>query len=138
MALNPLESNSSPSPAQIAETMRIAGIVCRVFGRDRLVIRNEFSLHQELATRFADRGVTFLREVSKGPKKRPDFMVGRIAVEIKIGGSAMGTLRQLKRYADDATIDGVVLVTTRVMRIPIPGTLGGKPVGVVNLWMNSL
>ena len=111
-------------------------LLMRAFGHDRIVLRDEFSLHREIVARLQRASVPFEREVQMGAKKRPDFMLGSVVVEVKIQGSAMGILRQLKRYADDPRVEGVVLVSTRP--ITLPSLLGGKSVLAVDLWQNLL
>ncbi len=107
-----------------------------MFGRERLILGDEFALHDQLAARLTAGGVAFAREVRLGPRKRPDFMIARIAIEVKVQGGQMEILRQLKRYADDPAISGVVLVTTRP--VSVPPTLGGKAIAQVSLWKNLL
>ncbi len=129
------ESSANPPPAPI-DSSRVATAIARLFGQDRIVLRDEFSLHDALAARLTKAGIEFHREVRMGLHKRPDFVICGIAVELKIGGGAMAILRQLKRYADTPEINGVVLVTTRPVNLP--ETLGGKPLRGVNLWRNLL
>jgi hypothetical protein len=132
--LNSIQKVQTESRAWDAQSLAQAIAVC--FGNDRIFLRNEFSLHDELARRFDLRGILYTREVRLGRKKRPDFMVGAVAVEIKIDGGELAILRQLKRYADDPTTTGVVLLTTR--KIGHPVTLSSKPIASVCLWKNLL
>lgn len=114
----------------------VANRITKLFGGARIVLPNEFALHDELARRLTAAGIGFEREVRMGAKKRPDFRIDDIAVELKIDGGVMAILRQLKRYADDPRLAGVVLVTTRP--VSIPSSLGGKPLAMVSLWRNLL
>lgn len=61
---------------------------------------------------------------------RPDFMVGRVAVEVKIKGSRMDLIRQVQRYTTSPKVDEVLVVTTRLSHT-VPATLGGKRVHVI-------
>ncbi len=126
----------APSTEANLVVVKLAACIARLFGQDRLVLKDEFALHAELEARLIAKRIPFEREVRMGPHKRPDFVVKGIAVELKIAGGEMEILRQMKRYAADPTIRGVVLVSTKAMAVP--ETLGGKPVAVVNLWRNLL
>ena len=114
----------------------VAAVLVQAFGRDRIVLNDEFALHNEIAARLRRQGIAFQREVRMGTRKRPDFMVGDVAVEVKVQGGRLHVLRQLKRYADDPRVGGVVLVTTRPLGLL--NTLGGKPLVSVELWKNLL
>jgi hypothetical protein len=73
-------------------------------------------------------GIEHQREVSLTPKDRPDFMVGGVAIELKVDGSAPEVTRQLMRYVQHPDVTGVVLVTTRQRHMCMPATMQGKPV----------
>ena len=78
--------------------------------------------------------VPFEREPPLTRTERPDFLVdGAIAVEIKIQGSPTQVLRQLSRYAGIATIEAILLVTTRNSHRSLPTVLHGKPIQTVYL-----
>lgn len=64
---------------------------------------------------------------------RVDLMVDRIAVEVKVAGSADAARRQLRRYAESREVDGLVLVTNQVTHGDGDGELNGKPLVVVSL-----
>lgn len=55
----------------------------------------------------------------------------RIGIEVKIKGGAAAIGRQLKGYAAEDGLDGLLLVTSRAMALPVE--IGGKPVAVVDL-----
>jgi hypothetical protein len=63
---------------------------------------------------------------------RADIMVGRVAIELKVQGTARAVLDQLTRYAEDETVTSVILVTTSA-RHRMPISLAGKPLHVVHL-----
>jgi hypothetical protein len=63
-------------------------------------------------------------------RDRPDFIVGRIAVEVKIGGSPHELLRQLARYSQHDVFDELVAVVSRVGLTRLPKTLNRKPLHV--------
>lgn len=75
------------------------------------------------------------REVRLGSRDRIDFLVGRVGVEVKVGGTLAEVVRQLLRYAERDEIDSLVLVTTQQRHRGAPRELNGKPVLVI--WMGS-
>lgn len=60
-----------------------------------------------------------------------DFIVGDCGVEVKIKGQAAAIVRQLKRYAEEPRILGLVLVTLKP--VAVPATINAKPVVVLNM-----
>jgi hypothetical protein len=78
-------------------------------------------------------GIDYRREVRLTAQDRPDFMVGTVAIEIKIKGPFIHVLRQLVRYAEHEQVTGLVLVTTKASHLNMPAKLHGKPVVVASL-----
>lgn len=76
------------------------------------------------------RGIKYDRERAMEGVGRPDFMVGRTCVEVKVKGSRQDLLRQALRYTTSPDVDGLLVVTTRLSHA-VPSALGGKPVAVV-------
>ncbi|MFL6314772.1 MAG: hypothetical protein ACJ71W_21920 [Terriglobales bacterium] len=72
--------------------------------------------------------VTYEREVRLNADDRPDFMVGDVAIEVKVGGSASAVLRQLHRYAQHDCVKEILLVSTLVNHIGLTESFNGKPV----------
>lgn len=71
-------------------------------------------------------------------RDRVDFLVGvdghTIAVEVKVAGSRNAILRQLGRYAEHDTVDGVVLAATRrTLLAGMPNAIHGKPLALALL-----
>lgn len=60
-----------------------------------------------------------------------DHLVGTIGIEVKLKGSPGDISRQLRRYAEEPRLAGLVLVTSRPMSLP--ATINGKPVAVFDL-----
>lgn len=76
-----------------------------------------------------------LREAQLEPGSIVDFLVSDVvAVEVKLDGSPMDVTRQLQRYAKNARVEAVVLVTTRAKHRAVPTALREKPVRVV--WLS--
>lgn len=69
-------------------------------------------------------GVCFEREKKLNEKDIPDFMVGNIAIEVKIGGSKSSIYNQCKRYLLNDSVNTVLLLTS-------------KPVGNLNTGLSS-
>jgi hypothetical protein len=72
--------------------------------------------------------VTYEREVRLNADDRPDFMVGDVAIEIKVGGSASAVLRQIHRYAQHDRVKEILLVSTLANHIGLTESFNGKPV----------
>ncbi|KKK98092.1 hypothetical protein LCGC14_2646250 [marine sediment metagenome] len=53
------------------------------------------------------------REVPLTKSAVVDFLVGDVAIEVKIDESPMAVTRQLRRYAESPRVQSLVLVTTR-------------------------
>lgn len=60
-----------------------------------------------------------------------DFVVDTTGVEVKLKGQPAAIERQMKRYAAEPGIDGLVLVTAKP--VALGGKIGGKPVVVFDL-----
>lgn len=60
-----------------------------------------------------------------------DHLVGTIGIEVKLKGRPGDILRQLRRYAEDPGITGLILVTSRPLSLP--SSLKGKPLIVFDL-----
>jgi hypothetical protein len=88
----------------------------------------EFQATTEVALTTA--GVEFQREVRINAQDRLDFLVGRIAIELKISGFPNEVSRQLQRYAQHADIDEIILLTSKTTLCRMPQQLSGKPIHV--------
>lgn len=76
----------------------------------------------------------FVREVAFTGASRIDLFCEAtgVGVEVKITGSPAAILRQLLRYSGVPSVLGLVLATTKPVRVP--DSLGGKPVAIAGLW----
>lgn len=92
----------------------------------------EYDIHAAVARALAGAGLEYEHEYRLGPRRRIDFRVGRVGIEIKKGRPASAQLReQLARYLESDALDAVIVVTQRV--VPLPQTLSGKPVQLISL-----
>ena len=92
----------------------------------------EYDIHAAVAGALSAAGLEYEHEYRLGPRRRIDFRVGRVGIEVKKGRPASSELReQLRRYLESDALDAVVVVTQRVTALP--ATIGGKPVRLVSL-----
>jgi len=77
-------------------------------------------------------------EVKLSRIDRIDFLVGKIGIEAKTGGSLAAVTRQLFRYAARPEISELVLVTTKASHRTLPNEINGKPLFVVYLLKSFL
>lgn len=101
-------------PAALATAARIAEIV----ERNRLPLSNEKATQAALADLLTAAGIEYERECRLSGKDIPDFMIGGLAVELKIKGGKMDIYRQLKRYAEHDRVTRLLLVTGVAMGLP--------------------
>ena len=92
----------------------------------------EYDIHAAVAAALKDAGLACEHEYRLGPRRRIDFRVGRIGIEVKKGRPAPSELlAQLRRYMESDDLDAVIVVTQRA--VALPGTIGDKPVKQVSL-----
>ena len=92
----------------------------------------EYDIHAAVARALSDAGLEYEHEYRLGPRRRIDFRVGRIGIEVKKGRPATSQLvKQLRRYLESEDLDAVIVVAQRVTALP--RTIGGKPVCLVSL-----
>ena len=96
----------------------------------------EYDIHAQIASSLVQAGIDHTHEYRLGPRRRIDFRAGRIGIEVKKGRPVTSELtRQLRRYLESEELDGMIVVTQRVVNLP--ATLCGKPVYVLSqtrLW----
>lgn len=105
--------------------------IIRLLSLTRFPLSNEKMLQAAIEEEFDDHGVEHSREHRLSASDIPDFMVGRIAIEVKIKGSKRAIYGQVKRYVEHAEVDELILVTNVPMGMP--ATINGKPIHVFNL-----
>ena len=92
----------------------------------------EYDIHAAVARALTEAGLEYDHEYRLGPRRRIDFKVGRIGIEVKKGRPASAQLRaQLARYLESDALDAVIVVTQRVTRLP--ESIDGKPVYIISL-----
>ncbi len=92
----------------------------------------EYDIHAAVARALSDAGLEYEHEYRLGPRRRIDFRVGRVGIEVKKGRPASSELRaQLQKYLESDALDAVIVVTQRVTALP--ATIDGKPVRLVSL-----
>ena len=111
--------------------------LAKLFMRHRYAYANEAELQERLAELLRQHDVAFDREFRLSAADRPDFMVGSTAIEVKIKGTINEVLTQLHRYAQHASIDAIVLVTSKARHRKMPAQLNGKPLVIADLLEGS-
>ena len=92
----------------------------------------EYDIHAAVARALSEAGLEYEHEYRLGPRRRIDFRVGRVGIEVKKGRPASGELRaQLGRYLASDALDAAIVVTQRATALP--ETIAGKPVRLVSL-----
>lgn len=105
--------------------------VRRLLSSVRLPIDSEKALQAAIEAHLTASGAAFEREVTLAPGDIVDFMVGAVAVEVKIKGARRAIYRQCERYAAHDNVEAILLVTNVAMGFP--PEIGGKPTAVLHL-----
>jgi len=105
-------------------------------GEYRIVFANEHDfqdgIQDVLDTLSKAHGFQFEREYRLSAADRPDFFLPAegIAIECKIKGSTSEVFRQLSRYAEHESVNGIILATSRRTHYA-PTELNHKPIYTV-------
>ncbi len=92
----------------------------------------EYDIHAAVAGALDAARLEYVHEYKLGPRRRIDFLVGRVGIEVKKGRPATAQLvRQLRRYLESDMLEGIIVVTQRAT--VLPDTICGKPVRQVSL-----
>lgn len=111
----------------------------------RFPLEDEKVTQAAIAKALADAGIRFEREVpvdggvidfvATFSEPFPPPCRGRrfrhIGLEVKIKGQAAAILRQMRRYAAEDGLDGLVLMTARP--VSVPAAIGGKPASCIDM-----
>ena len=94
--------------------------------------QGEYDLHRLVMDALDAADIPWAHEVKLAPRCRIDLMCGSVGIEIKRGRIETARVReQLRKYAACPQITGLILVTEKT--IPLPHTIGGKPVRLICL-----
>lgn len=112
-----------------AESIAALLVAFRFRGRAEADVQE--AIAQILGDAFADQ---VQREVELGKENRIDFIVGKVGIEVKVGGSSIDVYRQVQRYASRPEIDSVIIASTKAAVLSdLPSTVGGKPLYLLHL-----
>jgi hypothetical protein len=110
--------------------MNLPALYCRIV-REWVppTLPSEDAYQESLGGFLEEIGIPHAREVRLTETDRVDFIVGSIAVELKVKCSAAELLRQLQRYAQSPQVEEILALSfTRSCLRMLPGRLSGKPV----------
>ena len=115
----------------ISTALSARGLAEYLYGRPYR-LGSEKLMQDDVEIAFVRDGIEYEREKVLGPGDRVDFLVGTIALELKIKGRAAQIIKQIERYAMHDSIDSVVLLTNVPMP-RIPRLHEAKPCYIVSL-----
>ena len=110
-----------------------------VLSRYRFRFKNEDELQQGMAQAFSAARIEARREVRLDSENRLDFLVGRLAIEVKVAGqfTRAALVRQLERYALSDEVESILVVTNKIIEA-IPAQMNGKTVQTIILIRSML
>ena len=112
-------------------------VVCAALTGQRFRFSSERDLQDGIEQTLNRLSIPNKREARLTNEERVDFLVGRVAVEVKTKGNRVSVMRQLSRYAECPDVDAIVLVTAK-QTLGCPSSIGGKPITVVRIWSGAL
>lgn len=108
--------------ARVVELLRAA----------KIDLSNETRAQADVEQVFTRAGIVFQREVRLSDSDIVDFMIGGIAVELKLRGARKKSVyRQLCRYARHSSVDSLLLASN--MSMGLPPQIEGKDAYFVKL-----
>lgn len=100
--------------------------------RLREVGLQETAIHDALSAALVAAGIPHRREYAFGPRCRADLWIEGIAVEVKKQRPGrVALLAQLRRYAEQPAVGGLIVVLER--SIDVPAVIAGKRAAVLSL-----
>lgn len=112
--------------------------ICKVLSGYRYNFQDESSLQEGMAEVLTNNAIAFEREVRLDARNRPDFMIGPVAIEVKIKGTFAEFMRQADRYLELDRISALIVVGTPKWMPAVPASLRGKPIYTVRLTSSLL
>jgi len=91
----------------------------------------EVEMQEAIAAFLKEKGFSFSKEHSFDAKNRVDFFIDGIAVECKVGGQPVRIHRQLERYAKFPEVKGIILMTSKYMKVQ--EKINDKPAMVIHV-----
>ena len=92
----------------------------------------EYDIHAAVARALTEAKLEYEHEYRLGPRRRVDFCVGRVGIEVKKGRPASSALAaQLRRYLESDALDAMIVVAQRTTALP--DAICGKPVRLISL-----
>jgi len=107
--------------------------IVRAIRCHRYIFSTEMELQAGIERALMDEGIVAEREVLLSPTDRIDFMVGRVGIEVKIGGTYSALVRQIQRYAHVGQLCAIVVVTTKSRLRALPAEIASVPVYTIHL-----
>lgn len=93
---------------------------------------SEYELHDLVADCLKEAGLPFAHEAPVAPRRRIDFLCGRVGIEVKRGKPIPSRLNaQISAYASSPALDALIVLVER--NANLPRSIAGKPVYVVSL-----
>lgn len=95
----------------------------------RWPLSDEKALQPLMLAEFVREGISDIaREVHLGPRDIVDFVIGGIAIEVKVKGSRREIFKQVERYCGYEAVTEIILATNVPMNLPVE--MCGKPVSI--------
>ncbi len=101
------------------------------FHARRFPLTDEKILQARIAECLGKENIEHEREVRLAPGDIVDFMIGGVAIEVKIGGRKRSIYDQCERYCEHERVEALVLATSVAMGFP--PEIKGKPCYVASL-----
>ena len=97
----------------------------------RVPLTSEKVTQQAIADELSRVGIEFEREFRLSAHDIPDFRIGDIFIEVKLGGSRRGIYKQCVRYCGYDAVRQLIVATNLVLGFP--DSINGKSVWLFNL-----
>jgi hypothetical protein len=112
-------AGARPRPAHSAVAARPIDAVVGLVRAARVDLTSEKRAQADLELDFARAGIDFGREVRLTGSDIVDFLVGGLAIEVKLHGARKKEVyRQLRRYARHPAVDALLLASNLSMGLP--------------------